>query len=289
MGQPYTGRFAPSPSGPLHFGSLVAALASYLDARAHDGLWLLRMEDLDPAREPPEAASQILHALERFGLHWDGSVLYQSQRLDVYAEAFANLRARGLIYACDCSRQLIHSLGGVYDNRCRSREPALTKGAWRLKVAGNIRFADAVQGDQEQDLLQSCGDFTLLRKDGLFAYQLAVVVDDGYQHITDVVRGWDLLESTARQIYLQRLLGLATPRYAHVPIAINREGQKLSKQHFAAPLPTDRPARELTHALRFLGQQPEPGLERASITEVLSWATQRWDIQAVPKLATIVS
>jgi len=247
------------------------------------------MEDLDPAREPPEAASQILHALELFGLHWDGPVLYQSQRLDAYAEAFATLQAQGLIYACDCSRQLIQSLGGVYDNRCRSRVPALNRGAWRLQVEGTIHFSDAIQGDQAQDLLQECGDFTLLRKDGLFAYQLAVVVDDGYQGITDIVRGWDLLESTARQIYLQRLLGLATPRYAHVPIAINGEGQKLSKQHFAAPLPTDRPTRELGRALRFLGQQPEPGLEQASVTELLSWATQHWDIQAVPNLATIVS
>src|SRR5690606_29460161 len=232
--------------------------------------------------EPPEAATQILQALELFGLHWDGAVLYQSQRLDAYAEAFDDLRRRGLVYACDCSRQQIQAMGGVYDNRCRNRTPPLAEGAWRLQIGGSIHFTDAIQGAQNQNLVQECGDFTLLRKDGLFAYQLAVVVDDGFQHITDVVRGWDLLESTARQIYLQRLLGLATPRYAHVPIAINREGQKLSKQHFAAPLPTDRPARELTHALRFLGQQPEPGLERASITEVLSWATPRWDIQAVP-------
>jgi len=247
------------------------------------------MEDLDPAREPPEAASQILRALELFGLHWDGPVLYQSLRLEAYAEAFSSLSTQGLIYACDCSRQQIQSLGGVYDNRCRIRVPALTTGAWRLKVAGNIRFSDVIQGDQEQDLLRECGDFTLLRKDGLFAYQLAVVVDDGYQRITDVVRGGDLLESTPRQIYLQRLLGLPTPRYAHVPVAVNEEGQKLSKQHFAAPLPVDRPARELTSALRFLGQQTDAGLEKASVAELLSWATQHWDIQAVPNLANIIS
>lgn len=283
----YIGRFAPSPSGPLHFGSLVAALASYLDARAHGGSWLLRMEDLDPAREPPEAASQILHALELFGLHWDGPVLYQSQRLDAYAEAFAALRADGLIYACDCSRQQIQAMGGAYDNRCRTRTPALTEGAWRLQVGGSIHFTDAIQGAQSQDLLQECGDFTLLRKDGLFAYQLAVVVDDSFQQVTDIVRGWDLLESTPRQIYLQRQLGLSTPRYAHVPVAVNDEGQKLSKQHFAAPLPVDKPARELTRALQFLGQRPNAGLQEISVTELLAWATEHWDIQAVPKLANI--
>lgn len=283
----YIGRFAPSPSGPLNFGYLVAALASYLDARAHGGNWLLRMEDLDPAREPPEAASQILRALELFGLHWDGPVLYQSQRLDAYTDAFDTLRARGLVYACDCSRQQIQAIGGVYDNRCRSRTPPLREGSWRLQVDGIIGFADLIQGEQSQNLLLECGDFTLLRKDGLFAYQLAVVVDDGYQRITDIVRGWDLLESTPRQIYLQQLLGLPTPQYAHIPVAVNDEGQKLSKQHFAAPLPVDRPARELTRALAFLGQKPEAGLQDASASEVLTWATQRWDIQAVSKLANI--
>src|SRR5690606_6114790 len=147
----YIGRFAPSPSGPLHFGSLVAALASYLDARSHGGRWLLRMEDLDPAREPPQAASQILHALERFGLHWDGPVLYQSQRLGAYADALADLRARGLVYVCDCSRQQIQAMGGIYDNRCRHRSPPLSEGAWRLKVAGSIHFSDSIQGEQRQN------------------------------------------------------------------------------------------------------------------------------------------
>lgn len=294
----YIGRFAPSPSGPLHFGSLVAALASYFDARANDGTWLVRMEDLDPAREPPGAADDILNTLEHFGLHWDGSVLYQSQRLDAYQEALQSLSERGLIYACDCSRAQIQEIGGVYDNRCRTRmvsASASTRSAGlapsmalRVKVADEIiRFDDAVQGLQQQDLMRECGDFVLLRKDGLFAYQLAVVVDDAFQHITDIVRGHDLLDSTPRQIYLQRLLGFPTPRYAHIPVAVNEFGQKLSKQHFAAPLSPESPGRQITAALRFLGLQPDAELTGAPPAALLEWATGHWHIQAVPKLANI--
>ncbi|MGB4246372.1 MAG: tRNA glutamyl-Q(34) synthetase GluQRS [Pseudohongiellaceae bacterium] len=288
----YIGRFAPSPSGPLHFGSLVAALASYLDARANNGLWLVRMEDLDPAREPPGAADEILSTLEHFGLHWDGSVLYQSQRLDAYQEALQTLQDKGLIYACDCSRSQIQEIGGVYDNRCRTRAlsvaPSGPSAALRVKVADEIiRFEDAVQGPQQQDLMRECGDFVLLRKDGLFAYQLAVVVDDAFQHITDVVRGHDLLHSTPRQIYLQRLLGYPTPRYAHIPVAVNELGQKLSKQHFAAPVSPESPSTQITAALRFLGMNPDADLAGTPPVALLEWATGHWHIQAVPKLANI--
>ncbi len=282
------GRFAPSPSGPLHFGSLVAATASYLDARHRHGRWLLRMEDLDPAREPPEAADQILRALECHGLHWDGPVLYQSTRLDAYAEALANLKRQGRLFACRCSRQQIQAEGGVYEGRCRTLGLSDAGNAIRLRVDDvQVNFIDAIQGPQSQRLQQECGDVILRRKDGLFAYQLAVVVDDAWQGVTDIVRGSDLLDSTARQIFLQGLLGLPTPRYAHVPVAVNELGQKLSKQHFAQALPLDNCSAALVQALRFLGQAPETALTRASVDEILTWATHHWDIQAVPKLANI--
>ncbi len=284
----YTGRFAPSPSGPLHFGSLVSALASYLDARFHRGRWLLRMEDLDPAREPPEAMDNILRALDQFGLHWDGDVLFQSQRLTEYKEALQQLREQGLIYKCDCTRLQIQAMGGVYDNRCRNRSDFVTGGAERVQVSGNtVFFTDAIQGPQQQQLLRECGDFVLRRKDGLIAYQLAVVVDDAFQNITDIVRGSDLLDSTPRQIYLQQKLNFLTPHYAHVPVAVNEFGQKLSKQHFADPLDTSDPSAEIYRCLRFLGQRPPLELVGAPSVSLLSWAITHWDIQAVPKLANI--
>ena len=284
----YIGRFAPSPSGPLHFGSLIAALASYLDARAHHGQWLLRMEDLDPGREPPQAAGQILEALEAFGLHWDGPVLYQSSRLPAYREALQRLQHKGLIYACDCTRQQIQGLGGVYDNRCRDRKDVPQDCALRVKVADRtIHFKDEIQGATQQQLLRECGDFVLLRKDGLFAYQLAVVVDDAFQNISRIVRGSDLLDSTPRQIYLQQCLGFETPQYAHFPVAVNEDNQKLSKQHFAAPLDHKTPLPALLRALKFLGQPLSDELAEGDIASVLQWAIAHWDIQAVPKLANI--
>jgi glutamyl-Q tRNA(Asp) synthetase len=282
------GRFAPSPSGPLHFGSLVAATASYLDARHRQGRWLLRMEDLDPAREPPEAANQILRALESHGLHWDGPVLYQSSRLDVYAEVLAQLRQQGRLFACRCSRQQIQAEGGIYDGRCRALGLQDTGNAIRVRVDDvHVSFTDSIQGSQSQCLLQECGDFILRRKDGLFAYQLAVVVDDAFQGVSDIVRGSDLLDSTARQIFLQQLLGLPKPRYAHVPVAVNGQGHKLSKQHFAQALSLQDCSAALLQALRFLGQPVEPALTGAGVDEILAWAVPRWDIQAVPKLANI--
>ncbi len=284
----YIGRFAPSPSGPLHFGSLVAALASYLDARSQGGSWLLRMEDLDPSREPPEAAALILSTLDVFGLHWDGTVLCQSQRLAAYAEALADLQDRGLVYGCDCSRLQIQAIGGVYDGRCRQRQLLNSAGALRVVVPDDtVLFVDAIQGQQQQSLLKECGDFVLRRKDGLIAYQLAVVVDDFFQQVTHIVRGSDLLASTPRQLYLQRLLGFPTPHYAHIPVAVNGSGQKLSKQHFATPLDQQYPAAQLLEALRFLGQSPDTDLAGAPPEVLLAWGVIHWDIQAVPKLATI--
>jgi len=285
----YVGRFAPSPSGALHFGSLIAALASYLDARACRGRWLLRMEDLDPAREPTGAADNILFTLEKFGLHWDGAVVYQSQRLAAYTEALQALKELGLIYPCDCSRQRIRASGGVYDNACRERKPPPPgPSALRLQVPDQIiEFQDRIQGFCQQSLKNDCGDFVLRRRDGLFAYQLAVVVDDAWQGVTDIVRGHDLLESTPRQIYLQRLLNTLTPSYAHLPVATNAQGQKLSKQHFANPIQTGQCGWYLGEALGFLGQRVPEELCSAPVEQILDWAQMHWDIQAVPKLATI--
>jgi len=285
---PYVGRFAPSPSGPLHFGSLVAALASFLDAKASKGLWLIRMEDLDPAREPSGAADQILATLEKLGLEWDGPVLYQSQRLESYAQALSQLEDLALLYQCRCTRAQIRDIGGVYDNRCRTAQHTNKANATRVAIADcTIQFEDRIQGHQSQDLMRDCGDFVLLRKDGLFAYQLAVVVDDAFQQVTDIVRGIDLLDSTPRQIYLQQQLAYDLPRYAHIPVAVNDLGQKLSKQHFAKALDLKNPAEQIHKGLQFLGQNPDSSLRRASPEQVIEWAIEHWDIQTVPKLANI--
>ncbi len=267
----YAGRFAPSPTGPLHFGSLVAAVASWLDARAAGGHWRLRIEDLDRPRVQPGAADDILRTLEALGLVWDGEVLYQSRRSALYREALERLRAH--TYWCGCSRREIadSSLGlavdgaRIYPGSCRAGlRPGKTARALRVRVPGEgICFADRVQGPQAQWLAREVGDFVLYRADGLFAYQLAVVVDDAAQAISDVVRGADLLDSTARQIHLQRLLGVATPRYLHVPIALDARGEKLSKQNGAQPVDVRRPAEALAGALRFLGQPEAATLEEA--------------------------
>jgi glutamyl-Q tRNA(Asp) synthetase len=276
-----TGRFAPSPSGPLHFGSLVAALASWLDARAARGRWLVRIEDLDRPRVQPGAAEAILDTLARLGLHWDGDVLYQSQREAPYRAALEQLR--GQTYWCGCSRREIadSSLGlavdgaRIYPGTCRQGIAAGKEArALRVRVGDEaIRFVDRVQGPQAQVLSREVGDFVLYRADGLVAYQLAVVVDDAAQGVTDVVRGADLLDSTARQIHLQRLLGVPTPRYLHVPVAVNACGEKLSKQSGAAPVDAARPAEALAGALAFLGQPPAASLERA---------IEQWDPSLIP-------
>lgn len=259
----YVGRFAPSPTGPLHFGSLVAALASYEEARAAGGRWLVRMEDLDKPREQAGAADDILRALEALGLEWDGPVLYQSARLERYRAIADDLARRGFAYPCACSRRELEdsalALDGarIYPGTCRrGLPPGRSPRALRLRThAAPIGFEDAVQGRVEQRVEQEVGDFVLLRADGVVAYQLAVVADDLDQGVTHVVRGADLLDSTARQIHLQRLLGARTPRYAHVPVAVNAAGEKLSKQSGARPLDLSNPRAELARARRFLGQE----------------------------------
>ena len=274
----YVGRFAPSPTGPLHLGSLIAALASYMEAKAARGKWLLRLEDLDRPRELPGAADAILRALERLGFEWDGPVLAQSARLARYHGVLEDLARRGFAYPCGCTRREIEdsalAIDGsrIYPGTCRHGLPA-GKAARATRARTHrapIGFADRFQGWVEQNVEQEVGDFVLLRADGLVAYQLAVVVDDMDQGVTDVVRGADLLASTARQIHLQRLLGARTPRYAHVPVALNAAREKLSKQTGALPLDLSDPRAELARARRFLGQD-EDG----------------WDPARVPRLRAI--
>jgi glutamyl-Q tRNA(Asp) synthetase len=255
----YRGRFAPSPTGPLHFGSLIAALASYLDARAAGGAWLVRMEDLDTPRNVPGADEDILRTLEEFGFVCDEPVVWQSRRIELYQSALERLRGAGLAYPCSCSRR--ETGGGPYPGTCRNgprdaRRPL----SWRVRA------------DDEG------GDFIVLRSDGIFAYQLAVVVDDGTQGITDVVRGADLLDSTPRQLYLQMLLELPHPRYLHVPVALNEAGEKLSKQNHAPPLNGANPARELREALRFLKQ---PDVDSAMPEEIIREAIRNWNPDAM--------
>ncbi|MDT8398278.1 MAG: tRNA glutamyl-Q(34) synthetase GluQRS [Pseudomonadales bacterium] len=284
-GLAYIGRFAPSPSGPLHEGSLITALASYLDARARHGRWLVRMEDLDPPRESPAAAHQILLALEQLGLHWDGDILYQSQRLPAYEAALADLSHRQLTFRCTCTRPQILAHGGIYPGTCRDHDPGTGPAAIRCRVEDvSIHFCDRIQGPQVQNLKQALGDFVIRRKDGLIAYQLAVVVDDAYQRITHIVRGCDLLDSTARQMYLQSLLGFSRPDYAHIPVIVNALGQKLSKQHFASALDTRRPEDLLLKALGYLRQAPDPQLHGSTRAEILTWAVQHWRPEALQGL-----
>ncbi|MCR4304424.1 MAG: tRNA glutamyl-Q(34) synthetase GluQRS [Gallionella sp.] len=334
----YRGRFAPSPTGPLHFGSLVAAVGSYLDAKHHQGKWLVRIEDLDTPRTVKGAADDILRTLETYGLYWDDdvgrvtpaatpnvamagvtrpTVLYQSQRTAAYEEAFQKLQAIGAVYPCCCTRKEIadsalHDIDGpVYPGTCRNgvrplpNPPPEGEGttatrtmAWRVRTDklptvrpepvegqggfdklspnGLIEFDDALQGRITQHLESEIGDFIVKRADGLFAYQLAVVVDDAAQGITHVVRGADLLYSTTRQIYLQKLMGLKTPAYMHLPVVVNAQGEKLSKQTLAQPVGKNNAASTLFDALVFLRQQPPAELRHGTVEQILAWAVTNW-------------
>lgn len=298
QGYSHRGRFAPSPTGPLHFGSLVAAVGSYLDALTQGGSWLVRMEDVDTPRNVPGAADDILRTLDAFGFEWDGGVLFQSTRREAYAAALEQLKQGGMAYGCACSRKEVadsatHAAidGGLaYPGTCRGGLPAgRAVRAWRLRVDDEeIAFNDRLQGRIAQRLGYDVGDFVLLRADGLFAYQLAVTVDDEHQGISSIVRGADLLASTPRQIWLQRCLGYSSPAYAHLPVAANAAGEKLSKQTRAAPLQKDRAAAELVRALCFLGQTVPDGLEDASVADVWAWAKESWAFALIPRQPSIV-
>ncbi|MDD5383839.1 MAG: tRNA glutamyl-Q(34) synthetase GluQRS [Gallionella sp.] len=280
----YRGRFAPSPTGPLHFGSLSAAVGSYLDAKHHHGIWLVRMEELDTPRCVPGSAADILRTLEVFGLRWDESVIYQSQRTDAYEQVLQRLQALGSTYQCACTRREIadsalHGIDGqIYPGTCRKGVQAGREGrAWRVHTDDSlVEFDDTLQGHIRQHLESEIGDFVVKRADGLFAYQLAVVVDDAFQGITHVVRGSDLLYSTPRQIYLQRLLGFDTPAYMHLPIAVNAQGEKLSKQTLAPAITADDIIATLIAVLEFLLQQPPAELRQGNVEEVLKWAVANW-------------
>lgn len=298
----YRGRFAPSPSGFLHFGSLIAALASYLDAKANNGKWLIRIEDIDPPREKPGASAEILRTLEAYGLHWDEEVLYQSQQTAHYQLVLNELAASSICYACQCTRASIKKIGGIYQGHCRDLAlplpaslfkandfPTTTEDvALRIKnTAGISQYTDIIQGKVACNQALAEEDFIIHRKDGLFAYQLAVVVDDIYQGISHVVRGCDLLEPTARQLSLYEIFGIQAPSYAHVPLAVTDEGYKLSKQNKAPAIDNKRPQPALVAALKFLGQNAENALLDASVEELLQSAISHWRIDQVPKQAEI--
>ncbi|MGC2165646.1 MAG: tRNA glutamyl-Q(34) synthetase GluQRS [Gallionella sp.] len=309
----YRGRFAPSPTGPLHLGSLVAALGSFLDARSHRGKWLLRIEDVDTPRIVQGAADEILRTLEAYGLHWDDAVIYQSKRGSAYQESFLQLQKSGLVYPCSCSRKEIADTAVrsgeelIYPGTCRAGLPAgKAARAWRIRTDLNTRippgegtradfpanngyidFHDLLQGHIKQHLEYEIGDFVVLRADGPFAYQLAVVVDDAAQDISHIVRGADLLCSTTRQIYLQRILGLPSPAYMHLPVIVNDRGEKLSKQTLAEPVDNRAAAATMFTALRLMRQQPPAELGNAPAEQLLSWAIANWKPQSLLNCAHI--
>lgn len=290
MTAPAIGRFAPSPTGPLHYGSLLAAVASFLNIRAKGGIWLVRIEDLDPPREVAGASAEILQTLEKYGLYWDKQVIYQSQRSEYYDEALALLRKNDLLYRCSCSRKEIARRGeSNYLGHCRKGYKAERKRySVRVKTPDRIAaWTDQIQGQQSFDLFASNGDFIVQRSDKLHAYHLAVVVDDAQQQITEIIRGADLLPSTPAQIYLQEMLGIQSPQYGHIPVAVNAQGDKLSKQTGAEAVSLRNPASTLVMALRDLGQNPPVDLEASSINDILIWGRHNWVLGNLPEKLTL--
>ena len=292
----YRGRFAPSPTGPLHFGSLIAAVGSYLQARRHRGSWLVRIEDVDTTRRVPGAADDILKTLEAFGFQWDQEVIFQSQRQNEYRQALEQLYALKRVYPCTCSRKQIQAkaqpgvAGPIYPGTCRSSvdtdEP---KYALRLRTeAVDIQINDAIQGNYCLNILKEIGDYVIKRRDKLFAYQLAVVVDDAQQGINEVVRGSDILDSTPQQVYLQQLLGYSQPAYVHLPVAVDESGSKLSKSSSAPAININTPVPALYEALKFLGQKPPEELYHATLSDFWSWAESNWQLNNVSNKRSIV-
>jgi len=280
----YIGRFAPTPSGPLHFGSLVAALASYLDARAHQGQWLVRIEDIDPPRCQAGASDSILQTLDDYGLHWDGNICYQSQQTTHYISALKQLQQQQRLFFCSCSRSQLQA-HTTYPGTCRHQLGAPVKGACSYRIQApdlEIGFDDLIMPTYKENLAQAVGDFILRRKDSLFAYQLAVVVDDALQGITHVIRGADLYQQTPRQIFLQQCLNLPTPTYGHIPLIMNDQGQKLSKQNFAQAITTEAAPALMSQAIQRLGQALPAELVAAPVVDQLSWATQNWNRTLIP-------
>lgn len=287
----YRGRFAPSPTGPLHLGSLVAAVGSYLDAKSNQGKWLVRIDDLDTPRVVPGASSHILKTLDSLGMEWDGEVIYQSQRDDIYREAMSLLYKMALIYPCTCTRKeiadssIVGISGLVYPDTCRNNLPTPGKQyAWRIKTKNDpILFQDSLSGSICQTLHRDVGDFVLQRADGVYAYQLAVVIDDAEQNITHVIRGADLMDSTPRQIYLQQLLGYPVPDYMHLPVMTDQSGNKLSKQTQAEPIDLSNAIAQLVIVLRFLGQEPPEELRESDLPSFWQWAVDNWRPEKIPR------
>ncbi|RYV00626.1 tRNA glutamyl-Q(34) synthetase GluQRS [Shewanella sp. OPT22] len=281
MSKPYIGRFAPSPSGLLHFGSLIAALGSYLRARSQNGQWLIRVEDIDPPREVDGAASNILKTLEAYGLTWDGEVLYQSSRVDAYQAQIEQLLLKNQAYYCKCTRKMVREMGGSYDRRCFHLSEKLNEGAIRILNDSPVyQFEDKLKGSVNVPHIFAEEDFIIKRSDGLFAYQLAVVLDDHFQGITEVVRGNDLLEATCRQISLFNILGKDEPDWLHLPLASEKAGFKLSKQNHALPIDIKNPQKAFQAALLFLGQ-PEVELN-SDIAKMVAQAVLQFELESVP-------
>ncbi|PCJ83554.1 MAG: tRNA glutamyl-Q(34) synthetase GluQRS [Thiotrichaceae bacterium] len=280
----YKGRFAPSPTGPVHFGTLIAAVGSYLQAKKNNGKWFIRMEDVDTTRKVAGADKDILDTLEAFGFEWDGTVLYQSNQTEHYQQALLNLTEQSLIFPCLCSRkQLAKTEHPIYPGTCRNR-PLPESNEHALRILSNdtvITFNDRVMGKQSQNIKAECGDFILKRRDGLFAYQLAVVVDDALQGMTEIVRGSDLLDSTPRQIFLQQLLGYEVPVYCHLPLAVNAEGIKMSKSEGAAKVDIKNRQQLMCRVLKFLGQETPVDLADSSLDNIWRWAITHWDTRNI--------
>lgn len=281
------GRFAPAPSGPLHIGSMITALGSYLHSKSRGGLWKLRIEDSDCFRSQPGAIDSILHTLENFGLTWDSEVMIQSQRENIYTTFIAELKKSGLLFACACSRK--ETSGKPYPATCRNKALPDTPGKSLRVITQNHmhEFIDGIQGMTTQNLAQEVGDFIIRRADNIAAYHLAVVIDDAEQHVTEIIRGADLLDSTPRQIYLQQLLGFPRPVYYHLPVAVDGDGKKISKQNHAPAIDKRPTAEVLYQCLQFLGQEPDADLENAGKEEILNWAIANWDVNKVPRSGTI--
>ena len=300
-GQFYRGRFAPSPSGPLHFGSLTSALASYLDARANNGEWLVRIEDIDPPREVTGSDKLILDSLQAHGMQWDGDVLYQSSRTEAYDAALIELAKKHLLFYCSCTHKQLKEFreknsdtesilaNGVYPGLCREHTDYRSECSIRLKINEQIfLFHDKVYGLVSQDLITEVGDFVLKRRDGLYAYQLAVVVDDIYQGVTDIVRGVDLLDSSPRQLYLYQCLNAHPPNYTHLPLALLPDGKKLSKQTGAKALDNTKAAENIFTALSFLGQNPPKELHAEPVNVLINWGIKHWDISKISTQDTVI-
>lgn len=283
----YRGRFAPSPSGSLHFGSLVAALGSYLQAKSQQGSWQVRIDDIDPPREVDGAADDILQTLQAYGLNWDGEVIYQSQRSEAYEKVLSQLAAQKLSYACACTRKVIKQQGGHYLGQCRNKALPVDGNALRINLAKQTTpvecFCDQLQGEISFSSETLDEDFIIKRKDGLYAYNLAVVIDDIAQGVTEVVRGADLIDTTGKQLSLYRLLGATEPQYIHLPVAVTAPGQKLSKQNHALAIDKENPIPTLLKALAFLGHPIDNNVDTNSCQQILQWAIKNWSIDKLPK------